>query len=162
MLLGPTPVRGVDQYPYDLPNIAQVVMERDCLLDARLEMLKPTPSYPDHKAGLGLYMVRPSTKPPNQPNAPRPSVGMAETPIRPTDDIIPRPDWVEALRQEDTPIGSPVQVRRMSGPPRPFITPYLIAACENRAALDPPGDAAPPLPPPADPQLTDSNQFTPP
>ena len=56
-------------------------MERDRLLDARLEMLKPTPSYPDHKVGLGLYMVRPSTKPPNQPNAPQPSVGMAETPI---------------------------------------------------------------------------------
>ena len=49
----------------------------------------------------------------------------------------------------------------MSEPPCLFITPYLIAAHENRAALDPPGDAAPPLPPPADPQLTDSNQFTP-
>ena len=67
---------------------------------------------------------------------------------------------MEALQQEDTPIRPPVQVRQMSGPPCLFITPYLVAACENRAALDPPGDAAPPLPPLADPQLTDSNQFT--
>ena len=74
-------------------------------------MLKPPPSYPDHKAGLGLYMVRPSAKLQNQPNVPpQPSAGMAETPIRPSGNVIPRPDWVEALQQEDTPIGLPVLV----------------------------------------------------
>ena len=124
-------------------------------------MLKPTSSYPDHKAGLGLYMVRPATKPQNQPNAPRPSTGMVEMPIQPMGNIIPHPDWVEALRQEDTPIRPPMQVQWMSGPPCPFITPYLIAAHEGRTALDPPGDTALPLPL-ADPQPTDLNQFMPP
>ena len=161
MLLGPTLVRGVDRYPYDLPNITQAVTEQDRLLDARLEMLKPTPSYPDHKAGLGLYMVRPITKPPAQHNIPRPSAGTAETPIHPASDVIPRPDWVEALRQEDTPVGPPIRVRQMSGPPHPFITLYLVAVCEGRMALDPPEDAVFPLPPPADPQPTDSNQSMP-
>ena len=79
---------------------------------------------------------------------------MVEMPIRPVGDIIPHPDWVEALQQEDPPIGPPVQVQQMSGPPRPFITPFLVTACEGRIALDPPGDAVLLLPP-ADPQPTD-------
>ena len=49
----------------------------------------------------------------------------------------------------------------MSGPPHPFITPFLVAAHEGRTALDLPEDTAP-LPPPVEPLLTDSNQLTPP
>ena len=105
-------------------------------------------------------MVQPSTKPPARHNAPRPSAGTAEMPIQPEGNIIPHPNWVEALRQEDTPVRPPIQVRWMSRPPRPPITPYLVVAREGRTALDPSENAMFPLPPPADPQLTDSNQST--
>lgn len=142
LMLGPTPVRGVECYPYENPEVVRRVQENDRILDTRIGMLRPTPVYPESNAGLGLYMARPMSTPPARTTTSRPSTGVPETPIAPLGEPIPQPElWGNSARENTAPT-QPQHSRKRSGPPKPFMTPYLAAACQGAIVRDTQGRLA--------------------